>query len=89
LEDHLSAELLAAYRQRRLEPAELLALDDHVSACPACREMLRAIKPRGDALALLRASVETPPATEGDLAGERAGQKDLSRRSGSRVSPRE
>jgi anti-sigma factor RsiW len=82
LEDHLSPELLAAYRERRLEPAQLLALDDHVIACPACREMLREIKPRHDALASLRASLETAATTEGDLAGGRPAQNDSSRRSG-------
>jgi len=78
LEDHLSAELLAAYRQRRLEPAQVLAIDDHVSACPACREMLRDMKPRGDALASLRASVETAP--DGHAGDDRPAQSDSSRR---------
>jgi hypothetical protein len=57
--DHLSTELIQNYRQRQLEPAQLLALDDHVMACPACREMLREITPSRDALISLRASLET------------------------------
>ena len=57
LADHLSAELLAGYRQRRLKPALLLALDDHVTSCSVCRAMLRGIRPRRDALLSLRASL--------------------------------
>jgi hypothetical protein len=57
--DHLSAELLEGYRRRHLEPAQLLALDDHVMTCAVCREILREIKPRREALVSLRESLET------------------------------
>lgn len=37
---HLSPEELAGYRQRRLPPADLLRVDDHLAGCAACREGL-------------------------------------------------
>lgn len=39
--DHLSAQLIEAYRQRALEPAEMLAADVHLAACAACRQAWR------------------------------------------------
>src|SRR5690242_14386097 len=59
LAEDLIAELLAGYRQRRLEPAQLLALDDHLAICGGCRKMLRGLMPMRDALASLRANLET------------------------------
>ncbi|HXG66859.1 MAG TPA: zf-HC2 domain-containing protein, partial [Blastocatellia bacterium] len=62
--DHLSTQLLERYRRRRLEPAELLALDDHLATCAVCRERLRGEKPAPekvnsfDALLALRASLQ-------------------------------
>jgi len=58
LSDHISTQLLEGYIQRRLEAAELLALDDHLSACPACREMWRKTNPRVAELLTLRGSLE-------------------------------
>lgn len=40
---HLTEGQLADYRQRCLEPAELLAADDHLAACPQCREALSGV----------------------------------------------
>lgn len=40
--EHLSTTQLEAYRQQRLEPAELLSVDDHLAACAACRQRLEA-----------------------------------------------
>jgi anti-sigma factor RsiW len=57
LTNHLSADLLEVYRQRRLEPAQLLALDDHLASCSECRERLREITPTYDALLSLRANL--------------------------------
>jgi hypothetical protein len=37
---HISDEQLSRYRDRSLTAVELLDLDDHISACPACRERL-------------------------------------------------
>jgi hypothetical protein len=41
MSEHFSIEQVAHYLQRRMTPAELLAADDHLSACEACRERLR------------------------------------------------
>lgn len=63
MSDHLSTQLLERYRQRRLEAAELLALDDHLATCAACRERLREMKPRSVALSALRASLQAADQT--------------------------
>ena len=57
MSDHLSTQLLERYRGRRLEPAELLALDDHLATCAACRERWREMRPGREALLSLRASL--------------------------------
>jgi hypothetical protein len=71
LPDHPSAGLLAAYFQRRLRPAQLLALDDHVTQCGKCRERLREIVPADHALVSLRNSVERDSASDDHLPAER------------------
>lgn len=38
--EHLSAEEITSYRQRRTPPEELLRVDDHISQCAECRERL-------------------------------------------------
>src|SRR5581483_8886913 len=38
--EHLSQETLTRYEGRALSPAELLAADDHLAECAACRERL-------------------------------------------------
>jgi anti-sigma factor RsiW len=63
LSDHISTQLLEGYSQRRLEAAELLALDDHLSTCPACREMWRKTNPRVAELLALQASLEVADET--------------------------
>jgi len=40
--EHLAESLIERYRQRQLNPAELLALDEHLTACAACRGQMRA-----------------------------------------------
>jgi hypothetical protein len=57
LSDHLSTQLLEGYGQRRLEAAELLDMDSHISTCAPCREKLRAMKSRSAALIALRESL--------------------------------
>ena len=52
--EHLTDEQVERYRRRTLPPAELLAVDDHVQACPACRRRLAA----GEPLAAARAAFE-------------------------------
>jgi anti-sigma factor RsiW len=52
-------ELLGGREQRRLDPGELLAVDDHVAGCSACRELLRAATPGREALFSLKKSLET------------------------------
>src|SRR5262245_998329 len=39
--EHLSSEQIEGYRRRDLAPAQVLALDNHLSACADCREKLR------------------------------------------------
>lgn len=58
MSDHLSTQLLEGYRQHRLAPAQLLALDDHLTTCAACRQKLRTINPTQAALLALQASLE-------------------------------
>jgi hypothetical protein len=72
LANHLSADLLEGYRQRRLEPAQLLALDDHIASCSECRDVIRGITPRHDALLSLRASLKTPHAADEHPANHRS-----------------
>jgi anti-sigma factor RsiW len=68
--DHLSTQLLERLSERRLEPRELLALDDHVSTCAACRDRLRKMQPRRAALFALRASLQTAQAMPDHLRKE-------------------
>ena len=41
MSEHLTNRQIEGYRQRTLEPAELLALDDHLAECAACRRQMR------------------------------------------------
>lgn len=43
--NHLSVNDLEQYRDKRLRPAELLAVDRHLEACSVCREQLQAMTP--------------------------------------------
>jgi hypothetical protein len=62
LPEHLSDKQLAAFRLRRLTPADLLAVDDHLAACEECRLKLpEAVV--GRAFGALRAQLETGPPT--------------------------
>lgn len=69
--DHPSAGLLAAYFQRHLRPAQLLALDDHVTQCGICRERLRDIALTDHALVSLRNSVERDTTADEHLSKNR------------------
>lgn len=63
LEEHLSSELMDAYRQQRLRPAELIRVDDHLAGCARCRRRLEASLP-GSAVRLhteLQAVADTLP----------------------------
>jgi Putative zinc-finger len=44
MSEHLSEEQIVRYRQRSDPPSELIATDDHLTACAACRERLIASK---------------------------------------------
>lgn len=55
---HLTTQQLEAYRRRTLEPAELLALDDHLAECAACRRRLREVIPARAALLALQTNLE-------------------------------
>lgn len=70
MSDHLSPQLLERYCERRLEPQELLALDDHLASCTACRERLREVKPGRASLLALRASLQTAQAVPDHLQQE-------------------
>jgi hypothetical protein len=61
--DHLSTQLLESYGRRLLEASELLALDDHLSTCPACCERWRQATTRVTALLALQASLRGPDET--------------------------
>jgi anti-sigma factor RsiW len=58
--DHLSTQLLESYGRRLLEASELLALDDHLSTCPACCERWRQATTRVTSLLALQASLQGP-----------------------------
>lgn len=45
MSEHPSTERLNRYRQRGIAPSELLALDDHLAECEACRRELRKAVP--------------------------------------------
>lgn len=64
MSDHISTQLLEGYGLRQLGAAELLALDDHLSTCPACRERWRKTNPRVEALQALQTSLEVADETE-------------------------
>jgi predicted anti-sigma-YlaC factor YlaD len=54
---HLSADVLAGYRQQLLEPAHLLDIDEHITRCSGCRELLCRMSAYGEALTSLKASL--------------------------------
>jgi predicted anti-sigma-YlaC factor YlaD len=54
---HLSADVLAGYRQQLLEPAQLLDIDEHITWCSGCRDLLCRMSPYDEALTSLRASL--------------------------------
>ncbi|HEX8747172.1 MAG TPA: zf-HC2 domain-containing protein [Pyrinomonadaceae bacterium] len=57
MSEHFSTRQVELYLERRLTPSELLAADDHLAACGACREKLvRARKPEA-LVASVRASL--------------------------------
>lgn len=70
MSDHLSTQLLDRYHERRLEPRELLALDDHLATCAACRDMMRDMEPRRASLLALRAGLQTVQPTPDHLQKE-------------------
>jgi len=54
---HLSQQQLEQYRRSALAPLDLLAADDHLTACEQCREQLGASVPAAQAWQTLRASL--------------------------------
>jgi hypothetical protein len=59
--EHLSQPQIERYRQRRLKPPELLAIDDHLAGCADCRRLLREVKPVEEAISALRSNLQTIP----------------------------
>ncbi len=55
--EHLSAQLIARYGRRALSPAELLAADDHLAICAACRQRASEAGNWSAACAALRADL--------------------------------
>src|SRR5262249_34282013 len=47
MNNHLSAEQFEQYRRQALAPLDLLAADDHLAACEACRAQLLAAEAAG------------------------------------------
>jgi hypothetical protein len=71
--DHLSQQTIDGYRERRLPTGELLALDEHLAGCYACRERLREATLAIPALMNLRASLNDPDfETTGHLSEQQA-----------------
>ena len=64
--DHLNSEQLAGYAKRALSPAELIAANDHLAGCEACRQRAGDPEKIEAAFAFLRHDLETqsqlPPA---------------------------
>src|SRR5260370_31375062 len=55
--DHLSAEQVTRYREKRIPPEELLQVDDHISQCAECRERLA---PASELRAALQGAASIP-----------------------------
>ncbi len=55
---HLSTQLIEKYRQRALQPAELLDADDHLAACEACRQLIGDERRAQAAVRSVRADLE-------------------------------
>jgi anti-sigma factor RsiW len=57
MSEHFSTKQVEHYLQRAMTPAELLAADDHLAACSACRERLTQAKEPSALVASLRAGL--------------------------------
>ena len=66
MSEHLSEQLIDTYRAGRLSPGELLALDDHLAACDACRQRLNSALPQEATFASLRVQLESVAKTDPD-----------------------
>lgn len=64
--EHLSQETLTRYAGRALSPTELLAADDHLAACAACRERLEDQSEAHAVVQALRAESAATPFTHLD-----------------------
>src|SRR5579863_9695215 len=64
--EHLTTAQLDAYRRRTLAPADLLAVDRHLSACDECREELA--QPGAMAWRVLESSLRSKHLTHEQLA---------------------
>ncbi len=62
MSEHFSAQQLENYRQRRMKPDEVLALDDHLAVCDECLQRLREMIPTHAAFLSLQASLQTADA---------------------------
>jgi hypothetical protein len=56
---HLSAETVEHYRERMMPPAELLAADDHLATCEACRGRVAEGERVADMFAALRSNMSS------------------------------
>ena len=64
--EHLSLQQIELRRQRKLEPAELIALDHHLAACEACRRQLQEAIPTQTVLQALQADLQIAPESTSD-----------------------
>jgi anti-sigma factor RsiW len=62
--EHLSAEGIERYRQRRLSPAELLVAGDHLTRCEACQQRLAQAHPVAEAVRSVRADLSAEAEAE-------------------------
>ena len=56
--EHLDPQHFAAYRQRTLTPDDLLAMEDHLASCEACRRQLASVEHRGAVSRSLRTALQ-------------------------------
>lgn len=64
MNEHLTSRLIESYHRRVLDPSELIALDEHLAACSACRRELNAVGQANDKFVSLRKSLASESISE-------------------------
>src|SRR5215469_9115213 len=78
--DHLSDAQFTAFRMRRLDPSDLLAVDNHLSVCSDCRRKLLALHAAATIPSFFAALGSPHPTYEelkGYIEGRTAGERVL------------